>query len=66
MPLDAPEDLPKEGPGQVTLVWEDGGGRPAGRTYTGVLARESSQTEGAAPTTTRRPPAVRIVTLSAG
>lgn len=39
MPLDAPEDLPKEDPGQVTLVWEDGAGRPAGRTYTRVLGR---------------------------
>lgn len=39
MPLDAPEDLPKEDPGQVTLVRDDGAGRPAGRTYTRVLGR---------------------------
>jgi hypothetical protein len=26
MPLDAPEDLPKEDPGQVMLVREDGAG----------------------------------------
>jgi hypothetical protein len=31
MPFDAPEDLPKEDPGQVTLVREDGAGRPADR-----------------------------------